>query len=214
MSDRTRFGVLVSGSGTNLQALIDASMTDGHPAEIAVVISNKEEAFGLERARQAGIPAVHIGHKGKERAVFDQELVDTLVAHGVEWVALAGFMRILTPTFLTAFHNRVINIHPALLPSFPGTNGQKQAFAAGVRITGATVHLVDSGTDTGPIVAQGAVPVLEADTEETLQQRILSLEHCLFPMVFRWAAEGRVSVTDGRASVDLPEGEQRFLWGA
>ena len=122
-------------------------------------------------------------------------------------------MRILTPTFLSAFPNRVINIHPALLPSFPGTHGQRQAFVAGVRIAGATVHLVDAGTDTGPIVAQGAVPVFEADTADTLQQRILGLEHILFPMVFRWAAEGRVSVVDGCAVVDLAEGEQRFLWG-
>jgi len=212
MSQRTRFGVLLSGSGTNLQALIDAANTQQHPAEIAVVISNKEDAFGLERARQAGIPAVHISHKGKDRAVFDQELVDVLVAHGVEWIALAGFMRILTPTFLTAFPNRVLNIHPALLPSFPGTNGQGQAFESGVRIAGATVHLVDAGTDTGPIVAQGAVPVLETDTAETLQQRILRVEHVLFPKVFRWAAEGRVSVSDGRAVVSLPDGEERFFW--
>jgi phosphoribosylglycinamide formyltransferase-1 len=212
MSERTRFGVLLSGSGTNLQALIDAANTQHHPAEIAVVISNRKDAFGLERARQAGIPAVHVPHKGKDRAVFDQELVDVLVAHDVEWVALAGFMRILTPTFLSAFHNRVLNIHPALLPAFPGTNGQGQAFESGVRIAGATVHLVDSGTDTGPIVAQGAVPVLETDTAETLQQRILRVEHVLFPKVFRWAAEGRVSVSDGRAVVTLPDGEERFCW--
>lgn len=214
MSERTRFGVLLSGSGTNLQALIDAANTEGHPAEIAVVISNKKEAFGLERARQAGLPAVHVPHKGKDRAVFDQELVDVLVSHGVEWVALAGFMRILTPTFLAAFHNRVLNIHPALLPSFPGINGQAQAFEAGVKIAGATVHLVDAGTDTGPIVAQGAVPVLETDTAETLQQRILGMEHVLFPTVFRWAAEGRVSVSEGRAVVALPDGEERFFWKA
>ena len=212
MSDRTRFGVLLSGSGTNLQALIDAANTEHHPAEIAVVISNKKNAFGLERARKAGIPAVHVPHKGKERSVFDQELVDVLVAHGVEWVALAGFMRILTPTFLSAFQNRVLNIHPALLPAFPGTNGQGQAFESGVRIAGATVHLVDAGTDTGPIVVQGAVPVLEDDTAETLQQRILGVEHVLFPKVFRWAAEGRVSVSDGCAVVALPDGEERFVW--
>ena len=208
-----RFAVLLSGSGTNLAALIDAANTTESPAEIAVVVSNKAGAYGLQRARDAAIPAVHISHKGKERTEYDAELVQTLRAHNVEWVVLAGFMRILTPVFLDAFPNRVINIHPALLPSFAGVNAQQQAFDAGVRIAGATVHLVDAGVDSGPVISQGAVPVLEGDDPEALQQRILSMEHRLLPMVMHWAAQGRLSVVDKRVSVQLHSGEQRYLWG-
>ena len=212
-AEKVAVAVLLSGSGTNLQALIDATQSPGHPAEIVVVVSNKEDAYGLQRARDAGIDAVFISHKGKNRSSFDSELVDVLQQRGVRWVALAGFMRLLSPVFLDAFDGRVLNIHPALLPSFPGIRSQGQAIEAGVRITGATVHLVDGGTDTGPIIAQGAVPVLDDDTVDTLKARILSVEHKLFPMVLRWAVEDRIRVVAREVWVDLPAGEARFLWG-
>ncbi len=211
MSGRVRVGVLASGGGTNLQALIDATRSPSSPAEIAVVISNRRDAGALARARAADIPAVWISHRKKERFLFDQELVCALQEYGCEWVALAGFMRILTPVFLDAFPSRVLNIHPALLPAFPGMHAPKQAFDAGVRVAGATVHLVDAGMDTGPIIAQGAVPVVAEDTADTLQQRILRMEHQLYPMVLRWVAEGRISVEKGHVSVDAP-GEQQWVW--
>ena len=208
----TRIGVLVSGSGTNLQALIDAFPLGG-TAEIAVVISNNEEAYGLARAREASLPAVFVNHRGKSREQFDAELVDCLRQHKVDWVALAGFKRIITSVFLSAYPDRVINIHPALLPSFAGIHAQQQAFDAGVQVAGATVHFVDGGTDTGPIIAQGAVARRPGDTVDDLSNRILSVEHRLFPMVMRWAVEGRLKVIDGRAKVDLMDGESRSLWG-
>ncbi len=214
MSQREAVGVLISGGGTNLQALIDAAQDPAYPAEIVVVISNREEAGGLERARRAGIPAVWIPHRDKTRAAFDEELLGALQEHGCRWVALAGFMRILTPVFLDAFPGHVLNIHPALLPSFPGVRGQKQAFDAGVQIAGATVHLVDAGTDTGPIVAQGAVPRLDGDTLDEFQARILAVEHQLYPMVLRWAVEGRIQVKGDAVQVDLRPGERRWIWGA
>lgn len=205
-------GVLLSGSGTNLQALLDACAEEGSPARIAVVISNRRDAYGLERARAAGVPAVWIPHRGKSREDFELELVAELQRRGVRWVCLAGFMRLLTATFLAAFPGRVLNIHPALLPAFPGTHGQQQALEHGVRIAGCTVHFVDEGTDTGPIIAQGAVPVLPEDDLAALQARILAVEHRLFPRVLRWAVEGRLRIADRTVKIDLPEGEQAFLW--
>ena len=205
-----RFAVLVSGSGTNLQALLEAA--EQASFEICLVVSNREDAYGLERARQAGIKAVHVPHKGKTRQAFDAELVELLNTHDVDWILLAGFMRILSPVFLDAFPHRVVNIHPSLLPSFPGINAQKQAFDAGVRIAGATVHFVDAGMDTGPIIAQGAVAVHESDDEESLRQRILSVEHRIFPMVMQWLAEDRVSVVNGDVRIDLPAAKNRYLF--
>jgi phosphoribosylglycinamide formyltransferase 1 len=191
-------GVLVSGSGTNLQSILDAIAAKKLDARVAVVVSNKAEAGGLARARNAGISAVFLDHKAyAEREAFDRALVDVLRAHGVEWVVLAGFMRIVTPMFLDAFRGRVINIHPALLPSFPGVDAQKQALAYGVRLTGCTVHFVDRGTDTGPIIAQRAVPVLPGDDVEALKARILVEEHRLLPEVLQWIAEGRVTLEPG-----------------
>lgn len=210
--DKVAVGVLLSGSGTNLQALIDSTQSPDHPAKIVVVVSNKEDAYGLQRARDAGIEAVFISHKGKNRSSFDTELVEVLRHHNVRWVALAGFMRLLSPVFLDAFHGRILNIHPALLPSFPGIRGQGQALEHGVRITGATVHLVDAGSDTGPIIAQGAIPVLDDDTVDSLKARILAVEHRLFPRVLRWAVEDRITVEGRKVWVDLPEGQTRFLW--
>jgi phosphoribosylglycinamide formyltransferase-1 len=192
-------GVLVSGSGTNLQAVLDAIERDRLDARVAVVVSNKAGAGGLDRAARAKIPSVVLDHRAyASREAFDQAVVDALLLHGVEWVVLAGFMRIVTSVLLSAFPMRVVNIHPALLPSFPGIDAQKQALEHGVRVTGCTVHLVDRGTDTGPILAQRAVPVLEGDDLESLKARILATEHELLPEVLQWIAEGRVTVESTR----------------
>jgi phosphoribosylglycinamide formyltransferase-1 len=191
-------GVLVSGSGTNLQALLDAVNAGRLSAKIGVVVSNVATAKGLDRARAAGVPAVVVDHKAHpDRAAFDAAVVEVLRAHGVECVVLAGFMRLVTPVLLDAFPHRVVNIHPALLPAFPGVHGQAQALAYGVRISGCTVHLVDAGMDTGPILAQAAVPVLDDDDEASLGARILEKEHELLPAVLQWIAEGRVEVVEG-----------------
>ncbi len=210
---RGRVGVLISGSGTNLQALIDASREATFPAEIAVVVSDRSAALGLERARLAGIPAVFHGARSfaGDRDAYDAALAGLLHEHGVEWVALAGFLRLVGSALLDAFPWRVLNIHPALLPSFPGLHAQEQALAAGVRITGATVHLVDRGCDTGPIVLQGAVPVLPGDDGPALSARILRLEHQLYPRALRWAVEGRIQVVDGTVVVTPPPGEDLTL---
>lgn len=198
-----RIGVLVSGSGSNLQAILDAVAAKKLDAEIAVVVSNIATAGGLERARAAGVTAVVIDHKGfANREDFDAALVAELHQHQVDYVVLAGFMRIVTEVLLGAFPMRVVNVHPALLPAFPGVNAQKQALDYGVRITGCTVHFVDGGTDTGPIIAQSGVPVLDGDDENTLRDRILAKEHALLPQVLQWICEGRVSIL--RASAPGP----------
>jgi phosphoribosylglycinamide formyltransferase 1 len=196
-------GVLISGSGTNLQAILDAAASgDLAGARVVVVISNQAEARGLERARAAGVPAVLVDHKASaDREAFEDALLDVLRRYGVELVALAGFMRLLTPRFLRQFPDHVVNIHPALLPSFPGTHAQRQAFDYGVRITGCTVHFVDEGTDTGPVIAQAAVPVLPGDTAETLAARILVEEHRIYPHVLRLFAAGRISRTGRHVTV-------------
>ena len=194
-------GVLISGSGTNLQALLDGCDSPESPARIAVVISNRRDAFGLERARKAGVPAVWVPHRKRTREDFEQELIAVLQEYDVSWVMLAGFMRVLTPTFLTAYPNRVLNIHPSLLPSFPGINAQQQAFDSGVKVTGATVHFVDSGMDTGPIVLQGSVPILDDDSVESLRERILSVEHQIFPQALRLAVTGKLRIHGNRVLV-------------
>ena len=209
---RVPVGVLISGSGTNLQALLDAAAAPDFPAEIAVVIANRADAYGLERARAAGVPTRIVPHRGRSREDFEADLLHALDAHGVEWVALAGFMRLLTGGFLGRYPGRVLNIHPALLPAFPGTHAQEQAWKAGVRIAGATVHLVDEGTDTGPIILQGAVGVRPDEDCDALKDRILAIEHQLYPRALRWAAEGRLHLEDGRLHLDLPDGEQAYLF--
>ena len=206
-----RVAVLISGSGTNLQALIDHSQRADCLAEIAVVVSNRANVRGLDRARAAGIDAVWMDHRGKARTAYDQELVERLKHYDVDWVFLAGFMRLLSPVFLDAFPGRVINIHPALLPSFPGLNAQQQAFEAGVQVSGATVHFVDPGMDTGAIIAQGSIRRKSGDSIDAFSARILAMEHRLFPMVMRWATEGRLSLRDGVAVVELAEDESRVL---
>ncbi len=192
---RVTLGVLVSGSGSNLQAILDAIARGALSADVRVVISNVATAAGLGRARAAGVPAVVVDHKSfADRATFDAKLVEVLRAHGVRVVVLAGFMRLVTPTLLDAFPHRVVNVHPALLPAFPGVHAQKQALDYGVKVTGCTVHFVDAGTDTGPVIAQATVPVLEGDDEESLRLRVLAEEHALLPRVLQWIAEGRVRV--------------------
>jgi phosphoribosylglycinamide formyltransferase-1 len=188
-------GVLVSGSGTNLQAILDAIAARALDARVAVVVCNVAGATALDRARAAGVNAVVLDHaKFADRRSFDEALVRVLREHGVQAVVLAGFMRLVTGVLLDAFPMRVINVHPALLPAFPGVHAQRQALEYGVRVTGCTVHFVDAGTDTGPIIAQAAVPVQDDDDEAALQGRILAKEHELLPRVLQWIAEGRVSI--------------------
>ncbi len=193
---RVPVAVLVSGSGTNLQALIDATHAPDHPAQIAVVLADRHKAFGLERARRAGIPTeVVLKRDHPDRSAYDEAVADRLRAHGVDWVCLAGFMKVVGPPILAAFPDRILNVHPALLPAFPGLHGPAQALAHGVQIAGATVHVVDDGMDTGPIVAQGAVPVVPGDDDEALGQRILhGVEHVIYPRALRWAASGKLRV--------------------
>jgi phosphoribosylglycinamide formyltransferase-1 len=172
---------LISGRGSNLQALIDAERASRLGGKLAVVVSNVENAQGLERARAAGIPAAFRDHKGRPREAFDREVRQILEHHAVDLVCLAGFMRLLSAEFIRGFAGRIVNVHPSLLPSFPGQDAQRQALEYGVRVTGATVHLVDEGLDTGPIVAQEAVAVLETDDLAALQARILEVEHRIYP---------------------------------
>lgn len=201
MSHRLRLGVLVSGSGTNLQALLDACSTSDYPAEVGVVISNVAGALALERARRAGVPTAVLEHGSfASRADFDRALAELLRQREVGLVCLAGFMRVLGPSFLGAFPGRILNVHPSLLPAFPGLHGPRQALGHGVKITGCTVHFVDEGTDTGPILAQAAVPVLPDDDEAALAARILQAEHRLYPLAVRLVAEGKVSARDRRVT--------------
>ena len=201
-------GVLASGSGTNLQALIDAWKSGSlAPAELVVVGANVAGCLALERAQKAGIETFTLSHKAfAVREDFDRALVAELRSRGVELVVLAGFMRVLTGDFLDAFPLRVINIHPALLPAFPGVHAQKQALDYGAKLAGCTVHFVDKGTDTGPIIAQAAVPVLPGDDEDSLGRRILGEEHRLLPAVVRAVASGQVSVEGRRVHVEPPKG--------
>jgi phosphoribosylglycinamide formyltransferase-1 len=190
-----RVGVLASGGGSNLQSLLDRVADRTLPATIVKVVSNVPNAGALGRAERAGVAQVLVDHRTfPSREAFDQAVVDELRGSGVELVVLAGFMRVVTPVLLNAFPDRVVNVHPALLPAFPGMHGARQALNYGVRVTGCTVHLVDQGVDTGPILAQATVKVLDTDDETSLARRIQSEEHRLLPEVVRWFAEGRVSV--------------------
>ena len=206
-----RLGVLASGGGTNLQAVLDACASRRISAEVAVVISNVPGAGALERARKTGVATEVLPSKGvTDREGYDLRLVEALRGHGVELVCLAGYMRIVTPAFLRAFGPtaatrgcpRVVNVHPGLLPSFPGLHAQRQCVEYGARFAGCTVHFVDEGTDTGPVIVQAVVPVLPGDTEEVLARRILEQEHRLYPQAIEWFAQGRLSVEDRRVAVD------------
>lgn len=203
---RLKVGVLVSGRGSNLQALIDACADPAFPAEVALVLSNKADAHGLERARAAGIPARALPHRDfADRPSFEAAMDEVLREHGVEFVCLAGFMRLLTPWFIERWHDRLINIHPSLLPAFKGLDTHRRAIEAGVRFTGCTVHFVRAEMDDGPIIVQAAVPVLPGDDEDTLSARVLEAEHRCYPLALRLAAEGRLSVAGGRVGIsDAP----------
>jgi phosphoribosylglycinamide formyltransferase 1 len=182
----TRLGILLSGRGSNFLALHDAVLRGVVPAEVALVASNVPDAPGLARARERGLAAVAIPHRGEpDRASHEAKMIAALRGAGVEWVCLAGYMRLLSPAFLGAFPRRILNIHPSLLPAFPGVDAQAQALAHGVKVTGCTVHLVDEGLDSGPIVVQRTVPVLDDDTAEALAARILEQEHLAYPEALR-----------------------------
>ena len=196
--DNRRIGVLISGRGSNLQAVIDSIAAGRLDAEIAVVISNRANAAGLERARAAGIETLHIDHKRyPSREAFDLAVVAELQQRGVSLVCLAGFMRLLSAAFVEAFPNRILNIHPSLLPAFVGLDGQRQAWEYGVKVSGATVHVVTPELDAGPIVLQAVVPVRDDDTPDTLAGRILAEEHRIYPeaidimLAGGWRIEGR-----------------------
>ena len=205
---KLKVGILISGRGSNMAALIRAARAADYPAEVACVISNRADAPGLKIAADAGIATAVVSHRGHaDRETFDRALSAELERHGVELVVLAGFMRIFSPWFPLRWADRVINVHPSLLPCFKGLHVQQQALDAGVRLSGCTVHFVIPDLDAGPIIAQAAVPVLAGDTEETLSARILHQEHRLYPLVVRWFAEGRIAVAEGRVAVrDIPPG--------
>jgi phosphoribosylglycinamide formyltransferase-1 len=191
-------GVLASGTGSNLQAIIDAISDGTLNARIRIVIANVCEALALQRAAKAGIATAVIPHaQFASRSEFDAAIAQALDQAGAEWVVLAGFMRVLTPEFLKKFQRRVLNIHPALLPAFPGVHAQKKAFEYGVKVAGCTVHFVDEGVDSGPIIAQRAVAVLDDDNADTLEKRILEQEHLLYVDVLRWLAADRIRWEQG-----------------
>ena len=193
-----RIGVLVSGSGTNLQAILDACATGELPAEVVCVISDREDAYALVRAECAGLPAMFLDPKSyHDDVAFNHAILDVLQGCGVDWVVMAGYMRLLGKEVLDAFPLHVLNIHPALLPAFPGPHGIRDAFRYGVKVTGVTVHFANEVFDDGPILAQEVVPVLEDDTEETLEAKIHKIEHRLYPAALKAIAEGRVRV-EGR----------------
>ncbi len=198
-----KVAVLISGHGSNLQALIDACAGPDFPATIVKVVSNRLGVEGLARAQGAGIPTQIVDHRGhRDRAAFDSALHAVLAETGAELVCLAGFMRLLTPGFVEAWRDRLINIHPSLLPAFPGLDTHARALATGVRISGCTVHFVRAAMDEGPIIVQGAVPVLADDDANSLAARVLAAEHRCYPLAVRLIAEGRVHVVGERAVID------------
>jgi phosphoribosylglycinamide formyltransferase-1 len=201
---RKRVAVLISGRGSNMAALIEAAKDKNYPAEIALVLSNRPEAAGLEFARAAGIATEVIDHTvfGKDRAVFDGTMQAVLEEHGIDIVCLAGFMRLLTPAFVARWPQRMLNIHPSLLPAFKGLDTHKRALEAGAIIHGATVHFVTAELDSGPTILQGAVAVRADDTEEKLAARVLKVEHRIYPAALKLVAEGRVKIVDGRSQID------------
>ena len=205
MAKQVSIGVLISGSGTNLQAIIDAIEGGKLDARIEVVISNKADAYGLVRARNHRIPTEVLNHKNfSSREAYDEALVALLGGRGVELVVLAGFMRLLSPVFVKAYSNRIMNIHPALLPAFPGLNVQQKAVEHGARFSGCTVHFVNEECDQGPIIIQAVVPVLPDDSAETLAARILEQEHRIYPRAIQLFAERRLKIIGRRVLVDRP----------
>ena len=210
---KIKIGVLVSGRGSNLQAIIDNIEKGVLSAELSVVISDQADAYALERARKHGIPDVHVsakGYKGKREA-YDALLVKELEKRNVDLICLAGYMRIITPRLLNAFPSRILNIHPALLPAFPGLHVQKKALERGVKFSGCTVHFVDEGMDTGSIIIQAVVPVLDHDTEESLSERILKQEHKIYSRAIQLFAEGKLKIEGKRVIVDRRTSSDEFL---
>jgi phosphoribosylglycinamide formyltransferase 1 len=191
---KRRVAILISGRGSNMAALIHAAAAEDYPAEIALVVSNRADAGGLEKARANGIPAVVVESKpfGRDRTAFEAALQAALDQHAIELICLGGFMRLFTADFVQRWYGRMLNIHPSLLPSFPGLDPHGQALQAGVKISGATVHFVIPETDAGPIIMQGAVTVADDDTAETLSQRILGIEHRIYPEALRLLASGKL----------------------
>jgi phosphoribosylglycinamide formyltransferase 1 len=211
---RRRVAVLISGRGSNMAALVEAAKTADFPAEIALVLSNRPDAKGLAVAQAAGVATATVDHVpfGKDRAAFERALQGELDARRIELICLAGFMRLFTPGFVDHWQGRLLNIHPALLPAFKGTDIHARALAAGVKIHGATVHFVVPEMDSGPIIAQGALTVREDDTAETLAARVLAIEHRIYPAALRLVAEGRVHIRDGRCRIDgAPASDQALL---
>lgn len=205
-----KVAVLISGRGSNMESLVRATQEPGFPAEISCVLSNDPEAKGLAWAAAQGLPTESVDHKafGKNRQAFEEKLHETICRYGVQLVCLAGFMRLLTPWFVERWQDRLVNIHPSLLPAFPGLHVHEKALAYGARFSGCTVHFVRAEMDHGPIIAQAAVPVLADDDADTLAARILKMEHQIYPKVLRWIAEGFVNVHDERcfiANTESPE---------
>jgi len=199
---KLRLGVLASGRGSNLQSIMDAADSGKIKAEVAIVFSDNKDAFALERARKAGIPALHLNPRDfGSKDEYEKAVLKLLKEHGVQLVCLAGYMRIVGRVILGAFPNSVINIHPALLPAFPGLHGQQQAWDYGVKYSGCTVHFVDEGMDTGPIIIQAVVPVYDDDTEDTLAARILEQEHKIYPEAVGLFAEGRLKLNGRKVSL-------------
>lgn len=208
MARQVPLGVLISGGGTNLQSIIDAIEAKRLDAAVRLVISNKESAYGLVRAKNHGIPTEVLDHKQfSSREAYDEAIVKLLQGRGVELVVLAGFMRLLSPVLVKAYSNRIMNIHPALLPAFPGLHGQKQAIEYGVRFAGCTVHFVNEECDQGPVIIQAVVPAYPDDTEETLSARILKQEHRIYPRAIQLYSEGRLRVEGRRVLIDGLEKE-------
>ena len=214
MARQVPIGVLISGSGTNLQSIIDAIEAKKLDAKIQLVLSNQADAYGLVRARNHGIVTEVLDHKiFSNRETFDLAVVDILRARGVELVVLAGFMRLLSPLFVKAYSNHIMNIHPALLPAFPGLQVQKKAVESGVRFSGSTVHFVNEECDQGPIIIQAVVPVFSDDSEAALAARILKQEHVIYPRAIQLYAEGRLRVEGRKVKVDgLTNDEQQVLF--
>jgi phosphoribosylglycinamide formyltransferase-1 len=202
MVDPLKLGVLISGSGSNLQSIIDNIEKGSLSAVIQIVISNNPDAHGITRAKKHSLPVAILNHQNfKSREDFDLELINNLRNNKVQLVVLAGFMRILTPVFLQAFPQRILNIHPALLPAFPGTHVQKQALEYGAKFSGCTVHFVDESVDTGPIIIQSVLPVYDDDTEETLAARILNEEHRIYPQAIQFYADGKIEIEGRRVKI-------------
>ena len=211
-SRKRRVAVLISGRGSNMASLIEAAKAPDYPAEIALVISNRPDAEGLARAAAAGVATAVVDHKTyPEREAFERALDEELLAHGVELLCFAGFMRILTPWFINRWTGRMLNVHPSLLPLFTGLHTHRRALEAGMRIHGCTVHFVTPELDSGPIIAQAAVPVLPDDTEETLAARVLRQEHVIYPLALQLVASGRVQLQHGRVELEADWDEDAAL---